>query len=82
MSKTLTAVFDGKVLVPDEPAGLEANRRYEVSVSDPSDEPVFKDAWDVLDYYSGSVKDAPEDWSLEHDHYIHGTPKRYADAEP
>lgn len=25
---------------------------------------------------AGTV-DAPEDWSLEHDHYIHGTPKRH-----
>lgn len=77
MAGTLTAVFNGKVLVTDEPAALETNRRYDVSISESSGEPVFKDAWDVLDYYSGSITDAPEDWSLEHDHYIHGTPKRH-----
>jgi hypothetical protein len=82
MEKTWTAVFDGKVLVPDDPAELEPDRRYQVSISDVPAEPEFKDAWDVLDYFSGSVTDAPEDWSLEHDHYIHGTPKRYAGTEP
>lgn len=81
MAKTLTAVFDGKVLVPDEPEALETNRRYEVLQRDEDGEPVFKDAWEVLDYYSGSVEGLPEDWSLEHDHYIHGTPKRYSDSE-
>jgi hypothetical protein len=81
MAKTLTAVFDGKVLVPDEPAGLTENERYELTVSDPPAERAFEDAWDVLDRISGTV-DMPEDWSLEHDHYIHGTPKRYEDHKP
>jgi hypothetical protein len=26
--------------------------------------------------YSGIVKDMPPDFAAEHDHYIHGTPKR------
>ena len=25
----------------------------------------------------GSIKDLPEDFALNHDHYIHGTPKKY-----
>ena len=26
--------------------------------------------------YAGAAKDLPEDFAAEHDHYIHGTPKR------
>ncbi len=32
-------------------------------------------AWDVLKNYVGTVKDMPEDWAIEHDHYLYGTPK-------
>lgn len=77
MAKTLTAVFDGKVLVPDEPAELEPDQRYGI-VPEPEREVSI---WDVLDEMSGTVE-MPEDWALEHDHYIHGTPKRYADSKP
>lgn len=33
------------------------------------------DAWDVLESLAGTVE-APTDWSVEHDHYLYGTPKR------
>ncbi|MEL6383702.1 MAG: hypothetical protein AAFQ89_14850 [Cyanobacteria bacterium J06626_18] len=36
-----------------------------------------KTAWDVLREHAGTVS-APEDWSIEHDHYLYGTPKRDA----
>lgn len=26
--------------------------------------------------YAGAAKDLPEDFAAQHDHYIHGTPKR------
>ncbi|MEO1347308.1 MAG: hypothetical protein AAFW84_00695 [Cyanobacteria bacterium J06635_15] len=32
-------------------------------------------AWDVLESLTGKVE-APADWSVEHDHYLYGTPKR------
>ncbi len=31
-------------------------------------------AW--MEKYIGCIKDLPEDFAAEHDHYIHGTPKR------
>jgi hypothetical protein len=31
--------------------------------------------------YVGCIKDLPEDFAAEHDHYIHGTPKRSAGAD-
>jgi hypothetical protein len=33
------------------------------------------DAFAVLEDLAGSIE-APTDWSLEHDHYLYGTPKR------
>ena len=39
-----------------------------------SRDPVW-DLWDLLRREAGSVS-APADWSLEHDHYLYGTPKR------
>jgi hypothetical protein len=37
-----------------------------------------KNAWDVLRAFAGTIE-APEDWAIEHDHYLYGTPKRYSD---
>jgi hypothetical protein len=31
--------------------------------------------WDKLRAIAGTI-DGPEDWARNHDHYIHGTPKR------
>jgi|SRR5581483_94655 len=33
------------------------------------------DIWALLAELTGSIS-GPEDWAVEHDHYIHGTPKR------
>jgi hypothetical protein len=76
MNKSLTAIFDGKVLRPDDPLDLEPNKRYQITVEVL---PLAENAWDVLDKLTGSVT-APADWSKEHDHYIHGTPKRQSEA--
>jgi hypothetical protein len=38
------------------------------------------DAWELLKSLQGSV-DGPADWSIEHDHYLYGTPKRNADPK-
>ena len=34
-----------------------------------------KSAWKVLRENAGSVE-MPEDWAKEHNHYLHGTPKK------
>ena len=43
--------------------------------SEPGSQSVEKNAWDVLEEAIGTI-DAPADWSVEHDHYLYGTPKR------
>lgn len=34
------------------------------------------DVWDVLQKYAGTMPELPEDMSVNHDHYLYGTPKR------
>jgi hypothetical protein len=38
-------------------------------------------AWDEIAKLAGCVE-GPEDWAAEHDHYIHGTPKRGNGGKP
>ncbi len=37
------------------------------------------DLWDWMEENAGTIE-APEDWSLEHDHYLYGTPKTHTKA--
>jgi hypothetical protein len=81
MSKTLTAIFDGETLRPDEPAALQRDTRYRITIESDATDVTEPSAWDVMESLIGSV-DAPEDWSIEHDHYLYGTPKRTAETDP
>lgn len=72
---TLTLVFDGQVLRPTSPPNLVLNRRYVVTIRPASEDLRTADAWDVLEQLARGVE-APADWASEHDHYLHGTPKR------
>jgi hypothetical protein len=59
-----------------EPAEVEIlikQLRHQISQTAPE----VNDGWDVIESLVGTV-DAPVDWSIEHDHYLYGTPKRYA----
>jgi hypothetical protein len=60
-----TVVFDG----PPPPDGT----RVEVSVK-PAEAP--KPTLLGLMKLAGTIKDMPADFAAEHDHYIHGTPRR------
>ncbi|MEY2985709.1 MAG: hypothetical protein RLZZ568_2326 [Cyanobacteriota bacterium] len=71
MSKKLTAVFDGNVFHPETPLELEANARYVLTIEAEQK----KNIWDLLEPMIGTIE-APSDWAGEHDHYLHGTPKR------
>ncbi len=76
MNKTLRAVFDGKVLRPEGPVDLEPDASYVIIIDHKIETAVEKPTlWDALDELTGTIK-APSDWSEEHDHYIHGVPKR------
>lgn len=53
-----------------EPENVK-NRAAEGADGDPAENP-----FEWMREFIGIIKDAPEDWAAEHDHYIHGTPKR------
>jgi hypothetical protein len=73
-TKTMHAIFDGKVLRPEESVNLETNVRYLITI-ERKEKIDQQSLWDTLSEFSGKV-DGPEDWSKEHDHYLYGVPKR------
>jgi hypothetical protein len=78
MERTITAVFDGEVFRPSSPVDMQPNTSCVLTVVTQSPPAAkAKSVWQVLDEYTGKI-DGPEDWSLEHDHYLYGTPKRYS----
>lgn len=83
MTKKVHAVFDGKVFYPKEPVELETNAHYILRIEPAqkersnNDENVESDA--AFDLASLAVKTGIPDLAAEHDHYLHGTPKRDSD---
>ena len=79
MDRIVSATFDGQAFQPDAPLDLQPNTRYILSFHPALENSDLEgDAWDLLERLAGTI-DAPEDWSIEHDHYIHGTLKRAVD---
>ena len=73
----ISAHFDGKVIVPDEPLDLPANQALIVQI-----EPVDasgKGEESVLSWLVANALDSdslPVDLAAEHDHYLYGCPKK------
>ncbi len=65
-------VKNGQITL-DEPAPLPEGAEVQVEVVDNGE--VRPTIWDKLLKLAGTVE-GPEDWARNHDHYIHGTPKR------
>ena len=57
---------------PDSPQPLPEGTRVRVIL----DEAVSKPTLVGLLKYAGALPDMPTDFAAQHDHYIHGTPKR------
>jgi len=73
MIKTIRAHYTGSVFEPIDKIDLKDGTDVILSIilNEPEKS---EDLWSVLDMYSGTIE-GPPDWSSEHDHYIHGTPK-------
>jgi hypothetical protein len=73
MTQTITAYYDGKVIIPDEPVQLPIGQllRVQLEVSGPL-ESRFADLLEL----GADLPDAPADLSAQHDHYLYGSPKR------
>lgn len=79
MVQRMTAIkahFDGRVLVPDEPLNLPVNRALTVYVdSIETDDAVLGELAAALDRMPDHPG-TPTDLAAQHDHYLHGLPKR------
>jgi hypothetical protein len=65
-------VLDGAATVPEGTRVRVTVPPLQARAVPPADEPTMK--W--LLRYSGAIEDMPADFAEQHDHYIHGTPKR------
>ncbi len=74
MTQTITAHFDGRDIVPDEPVQLRPGQPLRVQlelVPEASPAPFSE-----LLSLAADLPDAPTDLSEQHDHYLYGSPKR------
>jgi ssDNA-specific exonuclease RecJ len=62
------------MIVLDAPQVLPEGARVEVVLKPPAEQP--KTLREILLESAGSMTDLPVDFAAQHDHYIHGTPKR------
>lgn len=76
---TVKATFDGSSFKVLEQLELEPNTDYILTVEKDTSRK-SSSALDVLRKNIGAIH-GPSDWSDEHDHYIHGTPKRGSNGE-
>ncbi len=79
---TLKVRFDGRVLVPETPVDLPQDRVLEVSVADSQVTPTngasaspFAGLQEILAALPDDPN-TPTDLAAQHDHYLHGMPKR------
>jgi len=73
MTRSISAHFDGKVIVPDEPISLPAGQRLRVEI-----ESVEAPGGGFVDLlrFAADLPGAPSDLAGQHDHYLYGTPKQ------
>jgi hypothetical protein len=48
----------------------------ETAADSPTNEESARTLYEILKPIIGTIKDAPSDFARNHDHYIHGTPKK------
>ncbi|MDQ3805758.1 MAG: antitoxin family protein [Acidobacteriota bacterium] len=70
MTKTLEATFDGEVLRPDEPLGLEPNTRVRITI-EPAPRPRAQPTSFLRTARSLSLE-GPADWATRLDDYLYG----------
>jgi hypothetical protein len=88
MTHIVSAHFDGKVIVPDEPVVLPVGTPLRVQVEvqgaappadrtdSPSPDGVGAPRFEGLLGLAADLPDAPADLAAQHDHYLYGSPKR------
>jgi hypothetical protein len=78
MTKTVHAIFDGKVFFPEEDVDLKINKRYRLRIEpltkEETNESVVTDS--AFDIASLAVKTGITDLATNHDHYLYGISKK------
>ncbi|HEX4962636.1 MAG TPA: hypothetical protein VF173_17505 [Thermoanaerobaculia bacterium] len=72
MTRTITAHFDGEVIIPDEPVQLPVGQTLRLHLELAEPPTPFAD----LLRFAADLPDAPSDLAAQHDHYLYGSPKR------
>lgn len=75
MLKTINAVYDGKVFLPEAPLVLEPNTRVRITIE--TDQPVLKNQSSFLRTARSLNLDGPNDWSVNLDSYLYGEKKQH-----
>ena len=75
MVKTIEAVFDGKVLRPEDPLTLEPNTRVRITIE--TVEPSTSEVASFLDTARSLNLDGPPDWAVNIDNYLYGGEGRH-----
>jgi hypothetical protein len=74
MEEVFEVFFDGNVFKPISKIDLIPNRQYLLQIKNilqlKKIETPSENAFNILDKLAGTVK-APEDWALNHDHYLY-----------
>ena len=75
MVETIEAIFDGKVLRPENPLTLEPNTRVRVTVE--TLEPDTRESTSFLETAQSLNLDGPRDWAENIDSYLYGGERRH-----
>jgi predicted DNA-binding antitoxin AbrB/MazE fold protein len=75
MVETIEAIYDGKVLRPENPLTLEPNTRVRVTVE--ILEPATHESASFLDTAQSLNLDGPPDWAENIDSYLYGGERRH-----
>ena len=70
----LERTFRNGTIVLDQPQTIAEGTRVKVSVEPTADD--CRSLRDLLLKHAGTAKGLPSDLAEQHDHYLHGTPKR------
>jgi hypothetical protein len=73
MTIEISAHFDGRVIVPDQPLSLPIGQKLQLRVETSGDN---SSQFGNLADFAAELPDSPGDLSTQHDHYLYGTPKR------
>jgi len=73
--------FENGIIVLDEPVHVPDGAKVRIELLAPSESPqntatLSGTHYEHYESIIGAIEDLPRDFAAEHDHYIHGTPRK------